>query len=207
MTDNTKIIIIADDFFYLKGVAAYFKAHSIFEVIEIHVDDEPLFSCEALNFYSPHNTVILLAVEDFTKIKLIPDLNLRTVICSIRCPQESPRPFSFNGVLFLNRNVQARLLLVAIQNFINGQLSRNMRFTSRELKLILNYFSANQKSAIQTLLNFNDKKLSYYKRSVYAKVMTNSDSGAYPIFKAISSVYHAMNACRLARANFIFQAA
>lgn len=208
MTDNTKIIIIADDFFYLKGVASYFKVNSIFEVIEIHVDnDESSFPCEALNFYSPHNSIILLAVEDFTKIKLIPDLNLRAIICSIRCPQESPRPFLFNGVLFLNRDVKARFLLIAIQNFINGHISRDMKFSPSELKLILNYFSANQKSAIQTLLNFSDKKLSYYKRSVYAKVMTNSDSGAYPIFKAIGNVYDAVNACRLVSADFISHAA
>ncbi|WP_044184293.1 hypothetical protein [Phytobacter massiliensis] len=107
----------------------------------------------------------------------------------------------------MNRDIKARFLLIAIQNFINGHISRDMKFSPSELKLILNYFSANQKSAIQTLLNFSDKKLSYYKRSVYAKVMTNSDSGAYPIFKAIGNVYDAVNACRLASADFIFHAA
>lgn len=205
MKDKKKIIIISDDYYYLHGIAYLMKGNNIFDPIYVHFDSalNSSFLRKIFKDHSPENSVIFLALDSYHIVKNIPEFDRRTVVCSLRCSQENHDPFSFYGVLFVNRHIDGSYLINLLNKISKGNIVKDIFFTKNEESVIFNYFNCSSKSYIQALLNVDEKRISYHKRTVYEKIRVNSDSCAFHIIKAINYVYSALLKCHPGRRHFI----
>ncbi|AKE58407.1 hypothetical protein PU088_000966 [Citrobacter farmeri] len=194
MDKKKHAIIISNDSYFIQGLR-----HLLHDNYPLHVEylniseknsDELVTAL--VKRYNPEETIIFIAVDDFKIIYLIPGFWNYRIVFSLRHFQQKTMLFSFCDVIFISRNMQLKLLLDTIDGIFHGVNPGNIALSTRENDVVFNYFRWPRKSYIQTFLNIDVKRVSYYKRSVYQKIMVTSDCAGYHVIRAMNDVSGAL---------------
>ena len=192
-SENIKVIIVADDFYYLNGCTSCLRSEGFITEGYFYTGGgyDNHFWSMILNRYDGYNSILIIAVDDFTIMKHMPnDTNSICIVSPKLLKSTCSNNFLFLfGYYFMRRDLNRNDFIYAIHRIMKGYSTREIKLTRRESECIKFIF---QNFRLGTLtgnyLGIGRKQLSQHKRSVYQKLMVHSNSEFFLILKVLEDI-------------------
>lgn len=190
MSNKKTVTVISDDYYFLHGLQCLLLSYRAFEVKcqYIHAElDLSMNETEHLHILKD-NSVVLLALDNLRAMEKFSSLFSGRVIYLLRTLSRSNMVVFFMGALVASRYVTTSRLFRLLDNLIYSSIINEEYLTYKEEQIVFNYFSMGSTQLNNFKNNIGIKRLSYYKRSAYRKLMVHGDADAHFIVRALISI-------------------
>lgn len=195
MTLKKTVIVLSDDYFYLKGLEYLLKydnhmdlfCHYIYQNKHECFFDNVAFDIVAFDINNG-KSIIILAVDDLSLIRKFATHFSANVIYSLRTIGKREMILHYKGALVINRCLSIWRMLEMIKRYGKVCSMTSKSLTPKEEQVIFNYFNLPGCQFKDCGYEAGIKKISHYKRSAYQKIMVNGDGEAYFLVRALNQI-------------------
>ena len=190
MTLKKTVIILSDDYYYLNGLDALLKNVKHLDLCCHYVyqnQQECFFDGVAFDIHND-KSIIILAVDDLNMIRQFAAYFSTNVIYSLRTIGKREMILSYKGALVINRSLSIWRMLEMIKKYGRNCCMTSISLTTKEEQVIFNYFNLTGCQFKDFRYKSGIKKISYYKRSAYQKIMVNGDGEAHFVVRALNQI-------------------